>query len=71
MNYEKDPRIMRYIPTKKQAAILTAYHDEDGYWIGLKPGWHASRTDEGIRTIHEDTITELRYQVAGIEPYEE
>lgn len=63
--------IMKYVPKSKQAAIRDAYHDEDGYWICLKRGWHAGRTDTGCHVIHEDYISDLRYQIAGIERYEE
>lgn len=58
--------LMKYVPKSKQAAIRDVYKDEDGYWICLKDGWEASRTDAGCYTIHADTIPELRYQIAGI-----
>lgn len=58
--------IMRYIPKSKRTAVRDYYKDEDGYWICLNPGWEASNTDAGCRTIHEDTITDLRYQIKGI-----
>lgn len=61
-----DDRIMKYVPLKKRQAIKDAYRDEDGYWICLNDGWEASNTDSGCRTIHEDTIPELRYQISGI-----
>lgn len=60
-------KIMSYIPKGKIEAIRDAYKDEDGYWICLNEGWEASRTDSGCHTIHEDTIKELRYQIAGIQ----
>ena len=59
--------IMDYIPKTKIEAVSDAYKDEDGYWICLNEGWEASRTDSGCRTIHEDTIKDLRYQIAGIQ----
>lgn len=59
-------RIMRYVPASKHGAIRDAYKDDDGYWICLNPGWEASNTDAGCRTIHEDSIKDLRYQIAGI-----
>ena len=59
--------IMKYVPKGKKEAIRDAYRDEDGFWICLKEGWEASRTDSGCRTIHEDTLPELRYQIAGIQ----
>ena len=58
--------VLKYVPKGKREAIRDAYRDEDGFWICLKDGWEASRTDSGCRTIHEDTITDLRYQIAGI-----
>jgi len=60
-------KIMNYIPKSKIEAVSDAYKDEDGYWICLNEGWEASRTDSGCRAIHEDTIKELRYQIAGIQ----
>lgn len=62
----KDPKIMKYVPKKKADAIRTCYRDDEGYWITLCEGWEASNMDSGCRTIHEDTIQELRYQIAGI-----
>lgn len=61
-----DARILKYIPLKKREAIRDAYKDEDGYWITLNEGWEASNTDSGCRTIHEDTIIDLRHQISGI-----
>lgn len=59
-------QIMRYIPKSKLEAVSDAFHDEDGLWIYLKDGWEASRMDRGCHVIHEDTVKELRYQIAGI-----
>ncbi|MBQ9531642.1 MAG: DUF3849 domain-containing protein [Eubacterium sp.] len=65
---EIDERIMKYVPKAKQKAINAAWRDADGYWIELKDGYNAGRMDNsGCHTIHEETITELRYQIAGIE----
>lgn len=58
--------IMRLVPKSKRAAIKYAYLDTDGFWIGLNEGWEASNTDRGCRLIAQDTIEELRYQIAGI-----
>jgi hypothetical protein len=58
--------LLKYVPKSKHAAIRDAYKDEDGIWICLKDGWEASRTDAGAKTIHADTVSELRYQIAGI-----
>ena len=59
-------QIMRYVPKSKKEAVRDAYRDCDGFWICLNDGWEASRTDSGCRTIHEDDIKNLRYQIAGI-----
>ena len=62
-----DARIMKYVPKSKQSTISQCWHDDDGYWIILKHGYHASNTDRGCHVIHEDTIAQLRYQISGIE----
>ena len=61
-----DAKIMKYVPKSKVNAIRDAYKDDDGYWMTLNDGWEASNTDYGCRTIHEDTVKELRYQISGI-----
>lgn len=58
--------IINYVPASKREAVRDAYQDQDGYWICLREGWEASRTDAGCRTIHEDTIADLKYQIGGI-----
>lgn len=58
--------LMRYVPKSKKESVKTAWKDSDGYWIILHDGWNADREDGPCRTIHEDTIKELRYQIAGI-----
>ena len=63
---EIDDRIMKYVPKSKQQAIRACWHDSDGYWIELHDGYNADRMDWHCHTIHEDTIAELRYQIAGI-----
>ena len=63
---EINTKIMKYIPKGKREAIDEAYRDSDGYWIYLKEGWNADRMDWNCHTIHEDTIKDLRYQIAGI-----
>ena len=65
-NMEKDRNIMKYIPKSKHEAIYGAWKDSDGYWIMLREGWNADREDWECRTIHEWTIKDLRYQIAGI-----
>ena len=65
---EIDDRILKYVPKSKHKAIRAAWQDSDGYWITLKDGYNAGRMDNsGCHTIHEDTISDLRYQIAGIE----
>ena len=61
-----EPKIMKYVPKSKVEAIADAFIDDDGMWIHLKYGWNADRMDICARTIHEDTIKELRYQITGI-----
>lgn len=61
-----NPQITKYIPVSKWDAIRDAWIDEDGIWITLEDGWNADRMDSDCRTIHEDTIRDLRYQIAGI-----
>ena len=64
----QDAQIMKYIPKSKRHMIESCWKDSDGYWITLKDGFNAGRMDVGgCHTIHEDTIAELRYQIAGIE----
>ena len=65
---EIDPKIMKYVPKSKQHTISSCWKDSDGYWIVLKEGYNAGRMDNGgCHTIHEDTIADLKYQIAGIE----
>lgn len=59
-------QIMRYIPKSKVEAVSDAFEDQDGIWIYLNDGWEASRMDMGCHVIHEWTIQELKYQIAGI-----
>ena len=59
-------QIMRYIPKGKREAVYDEWEDSDGIWIMLMEGWNADRGDYRCRTIHEDTVKDLRYQIAGI-----
>jgi hypothetical protein len=45
--------------------VRDAYHDEDGYWIHLNPGWRV-KDYFAEQTIHEDTISELREVIKRI-----
>ena len=59
-------KIMKYVPKSKIEAIKDAWIDDDGMWIVVKTNWNADRMDSCCHTIHEDTIKDLRYQIAGI-----
>ena len=61
-----DKNILKYVPKSKMESIHDAWRDEDGYWIMLREGWNADRTDNKCRTIHEDDIKGIRYQIGGI-----
>ena len=71
MKMHIDQNIMKYVPKNKQDAIEEAMKDSDGYWVYLKEGWNADRMDYQCRTIHEDNVNDLRYQIAGIRKVEE
>ena len=60
-----DYRIFKYVPNGKRAGVLNCYHDDDGYWIILCEGWHIEHY-YAERTIHEDTIAELRAVIKRI-----
>ena len=60
-----DWKVLKYVPKCKRAAIRDAYHDEDGYWIHLNPGWRV-KDYFAEQTIHEDTIAELREVIKRI-----
>ena len=66
-----DQSILKYVPASKREAIRDAYRDQDGIWITLRDGWEASRTDSGCHVIHEDTVSDLKYQIAGIQRIEQ
>ena len=61
-----ESKIWKYIPESKVDAIDEITKDDDGIWIFLCEGWEASRMDKGCRTIVEDNVKQLRYQIAGI-----
>ena len=63
--------IIEYVPQSKRQAIYDSYVDADGMWIILNDGWEATRMDYGCHTIHEDTISELKWQIAGIQKIKE
>ncbi|MBR0542515.1 MAG: hypothetical protein IJK26_10000 [Clostridia bacterium] len=62
----RDKSILKYVPKSKLSAIRSCWKDSDGYWITLNDEWNADRTDWNCHTIHEDSIAQLRYQIAGI-----
>lgn len=62
---ERDKRIMKYVPKSKQAAVRLAWHDDEGYWITLNDGYRNGNW--GGHVIHEDTIAQLRKEIAAIE----
>lgn len=66
MDKQIDRNIIKYFPKNKLESVDECYKDSDGYWIFLKENWNADRMDYNCHTIHEDTINELRYQIAGI-----
>lgn len=57
--------IMKMIPDSKKPGIHDAWEDSDGIWIMLKDGWIATRSC-AERTIAEDYIKDLKWQIAGI-----
>ena len=59
-------QILKYVPKSKLEAVADAFKDDDGIWIYLKDGWNADRMDFDCHVIHEDTIKQLRWQIAGI-----
>ena len=61
-----DAKILSYVPKSKREAIQDAWRDSDGMWIILKDGWNADRMDFDCHVIHEDTVADLRWQIAGI-----
>lgn len=64
-------KVIDYVPKTKRHAIADAYVDDDGMWIILKDGWEATRMDYGCHTIHEYTVAELKWQIAGIKQIKE
>jgi hypothetical protein len=59
-----DSKILKYVQKSKLNAIRSAWKDEEGYWINLNDGYENGNW--GGRTIHEDTIKWLRYEIAAI-----
>ena len=47
---------MLYIPKKYKKIVHDFYHDEDGYWLIVKEGWHV---EDNARTVHQDTLKEV------------
>lgn len=65
-----DKAILKYIPKSKREGIKDCFRDDDGIWIFLKNGWNADRMDNECHVIHEDCISDLKYQIAGIRKVE-
>ena len=62
-------QVWKYIPKSKTEAIEEIEIDWDGSaWIYLKEGWNADRMDDYCHTIHEKTVADLKFQIAGIKP---
>lgn len=51
--------ILACIPRKARVAVRDAWHDDDGYWVTIKDGWHVEYYF-AEHTIHEDTLTEIK-----------
>ncbi len=66
LNQMSKAKIMSYFPESKRESVDEILHDSDGTWIILKEGWNADNMDYRCRTIHEDTVTELKYQISGV-----
>ena len=54
-----------YWVTRNRKAVKEAWHDDDGYWVQLKPGYIFSNYHSTI--IGQDTIAEIKEQLATIE----
>lgn len=65
MVYEKDEKIMKYVPKRLIGAIREAYQDSDGYWIILKDDY--MDTHMNAHVIHGYTINELREDLRNVE----
>ena len=51
--------ILSVIPKKALPAISDAWHDDDGYWVMIREGWHV-KDYYAERVIHEDTLDEIK-----------
>ena len=62
--YSKD--LWKYIPNNIVDAVNDVYVNQDGYWIGLHPGYTAY--DGGVEghTIHEYLIEDLKQAIKTI-----
>ena len=58
--------IWKYIPVGKQAFVVDAFADSDGYWIWLDAEHVAYDGAEDCGTIHEYTIADLREAIKTI-----
>lgn len=69
MVYEKDEKIMKYVPKRLIGAIREAYQDSDGYWIHLEDDY--MDTHMNAHVIHGYTINELREDLRNVERIDE
>lgn len=51
--------LMNCIPKRALPAVNDMWHDDDGYWVMLREGWHV-KDYFAERTIHEDTLDEIK-----------
>lgn len=54
--------LWKYIPKRLEEAVDETAVDSDGYWIYLNEGWN----EDGERTIHVYTVTDLKEAINGI-----
>jgi hypothetical protein len=43
------------LKAKNPDKVAEYFHDEDGWWLDLLPGW----SRDGVHTIHTDTISDM------------
>ena len=55
---------MSWIPRWSRKYIKAAWHDDDGYWVQLKPGYIFG--EMGTTVISQDTVDEIIEQLQTI-----